>query len=355
MSVVTTVIVPFHRNVAMLRRVLEPFRGRDASTELLVAGDGPSEAWEGVADEFGARRISWSPACGPAVARNRAAAAARGRYLLFVDGDVIADAGVVARVVSYFAEHPEVSALFGAYDEAPEAPGFMSQYRNLQHRYVHRANDREVRTFWAGLGAIRAEVFASVGGYDERFRRPSVEDIDLGYRITLAAGRIAIDPDLNGKHLKRWTFTSSIVSDVRDRGVPWTQLIQRYGGLTTDLNLAWALRLSVVCAYLVVLLLLLGLWDQRAWWLLPLPVAGMVGLNLPYYAYFLRIRGPWFAVRVVGAHFVHHLCNGVSFGLGTVIHRLQKHAGVTTAWTLPSGAPGAGTRTAPWGDRPDTV
>lgn len=353
---VTTVIVPFHRNVAMLRRVLEPFRDRAATTELLVAGDGPVEpAWESVADEFGARRIAWSPARGPAVARNRAASVARGEFLLFVDGDVIAEPGVVARVERYFSAHPEASAVFGAYDETPEAPSFISQYRNLQHRYVHRTNDREVRTFWAGLGAIRAAMFSAVGGYDERFRRPSVEDIDLGYRVTLAGGRIAIDPDLNGKHLKRWTIASSIVSDVRDRGVPWTQLIQRYGGLTTDLNLAWGLRLSVVCAYLAVLLLALGPWDRRAWWLLPLPVAGMVLLNLPYYRYFLRIRGPWFAVRVLGAHFIHHLCNGVSFVLGTAIYRLQKHAAITTAWTLPPGAAGPAMR-ADWpGDRLDAV
>lgn len=337
-SVVTTVIVPFHRNVPMLRRVLAPFRDRTATTELLVAGDGPIEAWEAVADEFGATRISWPTAQGPAVARNRAASVARGRYLIFVDGDVIAEPGVVARVEQFFAAHPEFCAVFGAYDETPEAPGFMSQYRNLQHRYVHCTSTRDARTFWAGLGAVRAEAFGAVGGYDERFRRPSVEDIDLGYRLHASGASIRIDPELNGKHLKRWTFTSSIVSDVRDRGVPWIQLIHRYGGLTTDLNLAWGLRLSVVSAYLVVFLLLAGLWDARVWWALPLPIAGLVVLNLPYYAYFLRIRGPWFAVKVVGAHFIHHLSNGVSFLAGNAVLVLRHRFGITTRWTLPPDA-----------------
>lgn len=338
MSVVTTVIVPFHRNVAMLRRVLAPFRDRDATTELLVAGDGPIEAWEPVADEFGATRISWPTAQGPAVARNRAASVARGRYLVFVDGDVIAEPGVVARIEQFFAAHPDFCAVFGAYDETPEAPGFMSQYRNLQHRYVHRVNRGDARTFWAGLGAIKAEMFGKVGGYDERFRRPSVEDIDLGYRITRAGGRIAIDPDLNGKHLKRWTFGSSIVSDVRDRGVPWIQLINRYGGLTTDLNLAWGLRLSVASAYLIVGLTLAAFVDSRAWWVLPVPVMALVLLNLPYYQYFLGLRGPWFATRVVAAHFVHHLSNGVSFLAGNAILVLQQRLGITTRWTLPRDA-----------------
>lgn len=341
MSTVTTVIVPFHRNVAMLRRVLTPFRDRAASTELLVAGDGPIEDWEPLADEFRASRISWTPAQGPAVARNRAASVARGRYLLFVDGDVIAEPGVVARVEAWFAAHPEYRAVFGAYDETPEAPGFMSQYRNLQHRYVHRQNVGDARTFWAGLGAVHRQAFLEVGGYDERFRRPSVEDIDLGYRFTQAGHRIAIDPDLNGTHLKRWTFTSSLVSDVRDRGVPWTQLIQRYGGMTTDLNLAWTLRLSVVSAYLTALLLVAGVVDRRAWWGAAAALAAMMAMNVGYYAYFGRLRGPWFAVRVVGAHFVHHLCNGVSFVVGNLLYWSQKRFGLVTAWTLPQDAAAA--------------
>lgn len=334
MPIVTTVIVPFHRNVAMLRRVLEPFRDRASTTELVVAGDGPIEDWIPVADEFGAVGISWPRAQGPAVARNRAASIARGRYLLFVDGDVIAERGVVQRIEAYFAEHPGVAGVFGAYDDAPEAPGFISQYRNLQHRYVHVTSAPHARTFWAGLGAIAAEPFRAIGGYDERFRRPSVEDIDLGYRLTRAGHQLAIDPGLNGKHLKRWTWWSSIVSDVRDRGVPWTQLIARYG-MTTDLNLSWGLRASVASAYLVVLLALAGLWTRWAWAALPVPILLLLAFNAAYYGHFARTRGPLFAVGVVVAHFVHHLCNGVSYVVGRALGLLRRRFGVTTAWTLP--------------------
>lgn len=341
MPAITTVIVPFHRNLSMLRRVLEPFRDRAATTELLIAADGAIEDWQALAGGFQAESIGWPTAAGPATARNRAASVARGRYLLFVDGDVIAEPGVVERVERFFAAHPDTSAVFGAYDDSPEAPGFMSQYRNLQHRYVHCNSARDARTFWAGLGAVRAEAFRAVGGYDERFRRPSVEDIDLGYRLHASGASIRIDPELNGKHLKRWTFTSTIVSDVRDRGVPWTQLILRHGGLTTDLNLVWGLRISVICAYLVVLLAIGALVDPRLLWALPVPVGLLLVLNRSYYGYFRRTRGVWFAARVVAAHFVHHLSNGVSFVAGTALFHLNDRFGVRTAWTLPEARPGA--------------
>ncbi len=214
---------------------------------------------------------------------------------------------------------------------------------------MHCAHPGEARTFWAGLGAVRSEAFQAVGGYDERFRRPSVEDIDLGYRLHASGARIRIDPALNGTHLKRWTFWSSIVSDVRDRGVPWTQLLRRYGGLTEDLNLQWRLRLSVLCAYLVVLLLAGAVGAPRLLWAVPAPMALLLVLNRTYYGYFWRTRGPWFAARVVAAHFVHHLCNGLSFVVGTALCHLQR-AGVRTAWTLPPDPP-ARAPIRPW--RPD--
>jgi hypothetical protein len=193
----------------------------------------------------------------------------------------------------------------------------------------------DARTFWAGLGAVRTEAFRAIGGYDQRFRRPSVEDIDLGYRLTRRGGRIVIDPGLNGTHLKRWTLRSSVVSDVRDRGVPWTQLIQRYG-MSTDLNLGWALRLSVACAYLLLLLAVIGLWQPRLWWALPLPLALLLWLNAAYYRHFVRTRGLLFGGGVVAAHALHHLCNGVSYVVGRGLHLMQTRYGVTTAWTLPA-------------------
>lgn len=347
MAAITTVIVPFHRNVSMLRRVLEPFRDRAATTELLIAADGAIEDWQPIADAVQAERIGWPSAAGPATARNRAASVARGRYLLFVDGDVIVEPGVVERVERFFAARPDAGAVFGAYDDSPEASGFISQYRNLQHRYVHCNTQREARTFWAGLGAVKAEAFRAVGGYDERFGRPSVEDIDLGYRLHVSGVKIAVDPELNGKHLKRWTFASSVVSDVRDRGVPWTQLILRYGGLTTDLNLSWGLRISVVCVYLIVLLALGALVDVRVSWAVPVPMALLLVLNRSYYGYFRRTRGFWFSARVVCAHFVHHLCNGLSFVVGTLLFRLNHRFGVRTDWTLPQ-APYAPSTRRPW-------
>ena len=69
------------------------------------------------------------------------------------------------------------------------------------------------RTFWAGLGAVRRDVFAAVGGFDAaRYPHPSIEDIELGGRLA-ARGRILLDPAMQGTHLKEWTLRSMVTTD----------------------------------------------------------------------------------------------------------------------------------------------
>jgi GT2 family glycosyltransferase len=152
------------------------------SAEILIAADGAVEDCRPLAKASAARVIEVPGPSGPAVARNRAAEQATGDILIFVDTDVVPSPDSLAGLCRVLDEEPDVAAIFGAYDLEPSEPNFMSQYKNLSHACIHEMSNPEARTFWAGLGAIRTDVFREVRGYDERFRKPSAEDIDLGYR-----------------------------------------------------------------------------------------------------------------------------------------------------------------------------
>jgi glycosyltransferase involved in cell wall biosynthesis len=319
-----SVIIPFHRRLTQLGRSLAAVRTSMPSAEVVLAADGAVEDCQELADAHGATVVVIDGPLGPAVARNRAAEAATGDILVFVDTDVVVAPDAIPRLCTYLARRPEVAGVFGAYDEDPGEDNFMSRYKNLSHSYIHQHARGDALTFWAGLGAVRAAAFRSVGGFNEGIRRPSVEDIELGYRLIGAGHRLGVEPAARGCHLKRWTLWGSLVTDVRDRGIPWTQLILRHRALADDLNTKGALRWSVVLSY-VFLCSIVGAWMAPPLAILAAAaLAGVVALNLPYYRWFWDREGSWFAVRVIAAHVLHHLCNGVSVVAGALLHAADR-------------------------------
>lgn len=334
-----TIIVPFHKGLAFLERALAALVPLKDGDELIVAADGAVDDCHALAAAHAARVISIEGPRGPAVARNIAAAAAKGDVLVFVDADVVASTAVVERIAEIFAADPGLSAVFGAYDDSPGDEGFVAQYKNLAHSFIHQESGGPAQTFWAGFGGIRRAAYEAVGGFDERFERPSIEDIDLGYRLTAAGYRIHLEPSLAVCHLKRWTLRGMIRSDIFDRGIPWTQLMLRYGQFGNDLNTKHSYRACVVVAYLAVASLVLGAVDTRFLWGVPLFLGVLAYLSRDYYRFFLQKRGIVFTLGVFPLHVLHHLYNGISFAVGTVLFVAARRLGIRLPGALPAYAP----------------
>ena len=131
--------------------------------ECIVVDDGSTDDSAAIAERHGATVVSTGGRCGPARARNIGAQLAQGEILLFLDADVCVHPNTVALAGWELAWHPDLDAVIGSYDRRPTAAGFLSQYRNLMHHFVHHRGRREASTFWAGCGAIRRHVFLEAG------------------------------------------------------------------------------------------------------------------------------------------------------------------------------------------------
>jgi len=320
-----TVIVPAHGASEDLWASLRAIRAASpAADEIIVADDGSAPPLADRPEMAGVTVVRLERKSGPGAARNHAARAARGDVLFFVDADVVIPPDAVGRVARDLAERPEYCAVFGSYDETPARPDFLSQYKNLFHFYIHQIAEEEAGTFWAGCGAIRRDVFLAVGGFDSgRYPLPSIEDIELGTRLRRAGHRILLDKKLHSKHLKRWDIRTLLVADIARRAIPWTKLILEHGSLPSDLNLRASHRASAA----LVLVLIASLVAALAW---PLPalaaaaacLAGIVLLNLDFYRFFVRVRGVWFAARVLPMHILYYFYSGATFVSLSLAHRL---------------------------------
>jgi GT2 family glycosyltransferase len=246
---------------------------------------------------------------------------------LFVDADVLVQDSVVDRIDRIFNADPKIAAVFGSYDANPSAPGFVSRYRNLLHHFVHQQGNREAGTFWAGLGAVRRDAFFEVGGFDAaRFPRPSIEDIELGYRLRKAAHRIRLEPGLQGTHIKGWTFRSMIRTDVTCRALPWARLILQSGNAADDLNLRASQRWSARLVAIALVLALLALVWPRFWGLSVAALGGWLTLNWRFYALLWRQGGLLLALGSVPLHFVYFTYSGLTYLYAWAEWRLRRAA-----------------------------
>ena len=248
---------------------------------------------------------------GPASARNRGAVKASNPILVFVDADVEIEPDALSLIRERFASDPGLAAVFGSYDDSPQERDVVSTFRNLLHHYVHQGSAGRVDSFWSGLGAVRRTTFEEVGGFDARITRASVEDIELGARLS-AAGQIELDPTIQGKHLKRWTFGAMLRTDLTQRGVPWTRLALRGKATCCELNLAWRHRLSAASSFAI----LLSLTRRR-----PAAATASLGvlcvLNQRFYRLLAR-RGRRHLVGGIGLHVIHHLISVLALLVGLV-------------------------------------
>jgi GT2 family glycosyltransferase len=291
--------------------------------EIVVVLDGPNEGHAATAAGIGARVLVLEERGGPARARNRGAETARADVLLFLDSDVEAPVDLVARVAAALEKRPGVAAVFGSYDDAPGDPGFLSQYRNLLHHFVHQTSREEASTFWAGCGAVRRGAFAAVGGFDEGYAQPSVEDIELGSRLVRAAHVIRLVKDLQVKHLKRWRLGDMLRTDLLRRAAPWTELILREKRVANDLNVRTRDRASVLVAFTPLLASLALLAGGRLSLVLGATVVAgalIVALNASFFSFLGRRRGLPFAAAALPAHWAFLLVCGAGFALGLLRH-----------------------------------
>lgn len=312
-SQVSIIIPVYNGGKAFLHCIHALARLAPAPLEILVVLDGVDDGSGEAAQKQGARVLCLPVRSGPARARNFGARAARGQLLFFLDADVLVPASVVGQVATAFQNDPALSALIGSYDDAPGAPSFLSQYRNLLHHYVHQHSPSQVHTFWGACGAVRSEVFFAVGGFDESYEIPAIEDVELGYRVSGAGYRIKLDRRLQVKHLKHWSVGGMLRADVFQRAIPWSRLLLRGGAIHSELNLGASSRISALLAWLLSGFLLLSILHPV---FLLGALAGAVGLtavNFGFYRFLFDRKGWWFAGRAMPWHWLYYLYASAAF------------------------------------------
>lgn len=279
------------------------------SFEIVAADDGSTDASRGLLESFGVRIVRLDHS-GPAAARNRAVAIARGDVLFFTDADVVIRPDTIARGVAALTADPEIAAVFGSYTAESGPGGFFTHYKNYVHHFTHQHAEPDAFTFWTGCGFVRRRVFEAHGGFDESQR--FLSDVEFGYRLHGAGERIRIQKDIQVTHLKQYTFMGLVRSDFFGRAVPWSRLIMRHKTARADMNLGLRNVASVPIAFAT--LGGLCLWPWSGTWGMLLSAVGflvLAFLNARLLSFVREREGAAFALGTLLVHWIIYLLSGI--------------------------------------------
>ena len=172
-----SVVVPTYERPNDLRKCLDSLghkkQGNEVRYEILVTDDSKSTRCRKlVEEEFS--NISWGRGKrnGPAGNRNAGVERAKGKWIIFIDDDCIADKQFLNAYSKAIKDNPKAILFEGKiYPDRPRKTWAECCPENSHGNM-----------FWTSNLCVKKEVFNKVGGFDERFK-VAYEDIDFAYRV----------------------------------------------------------------------------------------------------------------------------------------------------------------------------
>lgn len=221
-----SIIIPYHNSLETIERLLLSItRSKSPPThEVIVVDDGSREKFT---TRFDVRIVRLDRNMGPAVARNRGVRVARGKFVVFLDGDVELFGDTLHNIAKVYKDDPDIVALTGVWVKDQKSRDFFPNFKALRD-WSYWINERDKSGYYflfsTRIASIKRSVFLRLGGFDETYPAPLVEDIELTYRI---ARRYAIifAPNVRVRH----EFESfwPIAKKYFLRAYYWTKLYQR--------------------------------------------------------------------------------------------------------------------------------
>ncbi|HME81705.1 MAG TPA: glycosyltransferase family 2 protein [Candidatus Eremiobacteraceae bacterium] len=280
MSAISVIVVSYDaadeleeclRSIAGLPEV----KADPAFAQVIVSDNGSSDdsvarakaAYPGVTVIENGQNFGFAKAC------NIGARAASAPVLLFLNPDARAQPGLLANAVTYFDAHPDVSMAgakllnedgsvapscgeFDTWWQAflrssawGELPWFRAQSNGYALRNFDYSTERDVDLVVGAAMFIRADAFARLGGFDERFFLYH-EEIDFAHRLRDQGGRVVFLPQCVAMHKseqggsrKRWGRLGVLNWRQRSRRLYW---IKHHG-----LAWYWSLSAALVARYVL--------------------------------------------------------------------------------------------------------
>ena len=205
---VASIIVPVHGQLSYTRHCLAALAACQTcrSFEVIVVNDAsPDSTQEVLAKWPGVKLVELKQNLGFVKACNRGAESARGEFLVFLNNDTQVQRRWLDELLDTFQWSPEVglvgSQLIFPHGRLQEAGGIVFSdgscwnYGHLGDPSLPQYSYLREPDYVSGASlAIRRQLFAELGGFDEAYSPGYYEDVDLAFRVRAAGYRVCYQP-----------------------------------------------------------------------------------------------------------------------------------------------------------------
>lgn len=173
---------------ALLRQV------KDFDSEIIVVDDGSSDSTVDVVRTYPKVRLISQRNSGPAAARNRGAAEAKGSVIVFTDDDCVPTPRWLSAMIKPF-DDPDIIGVKGAYRTRQKALVARFVQLDYEDRYRMMATLPYIDFVDTYSAAFRRDRFLELNGYDATFPVACAEDAELSYRMSERGWKMVFAPE----------------------------------------------------------------------------------------------------------------------------------------------------------------
>jgi len=250
--------------------------------EVIVVDDGSTDETADIAARYGARVLKQVNS-GPASARNKGIAEARGTIVLFTDSDCVPAPDWIQEMAAPLAD-PQITGVKGIY--RTQQKNLTARFIQVEYedRYDHTARCKYVDFVDTYAAGYRRDVLIANGGFSTYFPFASVEDQELSFRLASAGHKMVFNPRAIVYHHHPESWHRYVQRKYRIGY--WKTLVLRLhpSKAWRDSHTPWNLKLQMLLAALSAPLALLSLWARPCMWLFGVTLSAFAVSALPFVA-----------------------------------------------------------------------